>query len=168
MRVLLCDPSLREFGWGVVEDAVILESGCIKTETSKDKKTLKQDDTTRRVGLIARELLEIIDKYQITECRYEIPVGSKSASAVKALALIQGLMIGLLTSKNVEFSIISPRKVKLLLTGNNDAEKEDVLEVVKNHYTNFSSTTKGFPKYKLHAISDALAVGIAIDRQNKN
>jgi Holliday junction resolvasome RuvABC endonuclease subunit len=167
---LVMDPSLTEFGYAIIDPTskIVIEMDSIKTSKSEDvKKKLKKntDDTTDRLKQIASVLTEKIKYYDIKIADFEIPVGSKSAIAGIALAGIRGLVVGVCVALQLEINTISAREVKLLLTGNRDASKEEILDKVIELIPTFTSKSVKYTKARKFACADAIAVYLAIQKQ---
>ena len=156
IKKLVMDPSLTAFGWAIVNGDEYIEGGCIKTKPSK--KDADHLDIIFRGSYIAMTLKKLIEEHKPDEAEFEIPVGSKSSKALRALAMVEGIVISALTQHKIPFKAIMARNVKLALTGKRNAEKEEILEVVKQHFPIDLTLTK----VELFAISDALAVHLAL------
>jgi Holliday junction resolvasome RuvABC endonuclease subunit len=173
------DPSLTEFGYAVIcenldsldsngQNFFIQEMDSIKTNKSeKVKQKLKKNtnDTTDRLIYIASILSKLIKDYDIKFADFEIPVGSKSAIAGNALAGVRGLVVGICTALSLEIKTIEAREVKILLTGNRDAEKQEILNYVEDRVPTFLKHATKYTKAKKFACADAVAVYLAIQKQ---
>lgn len=165
MNILTLDPSLTCTGYAVVDsNKTILSMGCIQTKP--EKKTPVSISNTLRLIAISEKLSSLIKEFNIKEVIFEDPAGSKSAKAATALAMVKGVVIGVIISNNCSYHAIRARKAKLLLSGDANAEKDTIFEIVCKKY-DIKKALLEKPKYEREAISDALAVSISyIEEKN--
>jgi len=167
VKIIALDPSLVAFGWSILDSDTneLVDAGCIETHPIKFLPKYKSN--IKRLNEITEKLNDLFIKYPDISFGYsEIPVGSKSSSAATALASVQGIIIALFhvhLSLNYEF--IMPRDVKKTLTFNQNATKDQLVEVVKNSIPNFRSVVGKTNKVRLYAISDAIAVYLALEKK---
>lgn len=132
MHVLGCDPSLRDYGWIVIdmeEDGPdqILGSGRIKT----DSDTL----FVRRYMRIREEISEVLDWYSPAYAGVECPPPRASMSA--ALYPLYILTSEALFNHRTPFCIMRPQTLKMFAreilneSGNAKMEKQDMVEAAK-------------------------------------
>lgn len=152
MNILYSDPSLCAYGYAVLDGrGKILEGGCIRT--------LATDTDETRAGKIGQELTRIVSDYNVGKANFEKSVGAKSYNAAKALALVQGLTIGVLQAFDVPFQTFAACDIKQGLVGKRDAEKQEVLDVVVKLCPLFEASLKGIKnKTDRFAVSDSLAI----------
>jgi len=160
MITLACDPSLCAFGWVIVEDDILVDAGVIETSKITGKVT---ESDTERVIKIAETLKELVVDYGFSQICSESPMGSKSSSAVKALSLVKGMLLGFVVGLGISpIEWVSARDAKKFLTTNPTASKTEILEaVVKicpefNDIIGIKSTKK-----KKEACADAYCVYLA-------
>lgn len=156
-RILSLDPSLRAYGWAIIEED-ILACGCIETESFKDELTSLSDN--KRIDILANELKRIIETWKPELIIFENPVGSKSSRANQALAYAKAITIGAAIFSGIAYEPIRAKSVKKALTGNSDADKETILELVTKMYPSFATLTTKWSKARKLAASDAAAVYI--------
>ena len=155
--ILSFDPSLTAFGWSIIDDSgTIKDCGCI--ETSKFTNISVTYSDTLRVTEIVSLLKSKINQYDIKLILSESPYGSKSSSAIKALSLVKGAIIGLATIESLPIIWITAGTAKLAISGSKNATKDDVLSSVITQYPSFSSFTLKMTKAKKYAIADSLSV----------
>lgn len=160
MRILTNDPSIRAWGWAVIEYkngfTRVLDSGCIKTENEANKRRIrKSDDMVRRLEELTDALSAIHVTYTIDWMVSELPHGSQSASASKSLGAVTGLAVGFSKANNLPISWFSERDAKKHLTGRNSVSKRETIEAVAGIYGDKWITDT---KYIDEAVADALAV----------
>ncbi|MCL2874707.1 MAG: hypothetical protein FWF12_00130 [Betaproteobacteria bacterium] len=136
MKIIGCDPSLRNFGIVTADlnidtmEFKIQEMRLIESEDNakKAKTVRKNSDDLRR----ARALHEGF----VAACQgagmafIEVPVGSQSARAMASY----GICIGVLAACPVPMIQLTPTEVKLAMTGEKTATKDEMIEAaVKAH-----------------------------------
>lgn len=156
-NILSCDPSIRAWGWSVInEDGNIIDCGCIKTEPSAKKlKIRKGDDRTRRVSEINTQLLNIISKYDIQLIISEQPHGSQSAVSAIMIGIVLGVLQTLSNSFDIPIEWYSEGDCKNNLLGKRNASKNEVKQKINTLFPKVKWTNIG---YKDEAIADSLAV----------
>jgi crossover junction endodeoxyribonuclease RuvC len=159
-KILALDPSLRAFGWAVVEvtkkGKTLKGCGCIQTDTIKA--SLKTDSDTARLATIASVLQEVILKYKPELIVFENPVGSKSSRANQALSFVKGLVISAAIFSKLPYYTIRAKTAKKGTTGETNADKGQVMETVIVEFPEFEVLTDKWSKVKKYAASDAAAV----------
>ncbi len=160
MKIIALDPSLRAFGWAVVEEknntTTLIDCGCIITESKKD--SIQTNSDTVRLDEIATSLRSTIEIHKPSQLIFENPVGSKSSRANQSLSFVKGLVISAAIFSKIPYAAIKAKSVKENLTRNPDADKDTILMMVRTTYSNFDTITKGWSKVKIYAASDAVAV----------
>lgn len=163
MRVLCLDPSLRAFGWAVIENNDLIDGGCIVTKKAKGMKV--SDADTEALSQIAKTLKAILEKYPCEKIVFENSVGSKSSRANQALGYVKGLVIAACIFYGSDFTAIKSKSIKKHLTTNNNATKDEVLFKVKEIFKSFDKKVGHLPKFKLYAVSDAAAVFLGLESE---
>lgn len=157
MIVLALDPSFTEFGGSIVDTStnIVLDSFVIQTK--KIVGPVSESDT-RRLNFISSRLHEKCRKYGVEEIWSEAIVGSKSASAAKALCFCKGLLIGLAQGAQLPLKFCSAKNAKKALTGDSNAEKDVVKAAVIKELGETAEKVLNGPKYAQEAVGDSLAV----------
>lgn len=157
MRLLCLDPSLRAFGWAVIDTTQndILACGCIQ---SKKGLVANAEADIIDLAFIAKELKSVIKSWACKKILFESAVGSKSSRANQSLSYVKGLVITAAVFSGLEYTAVTAKSVKLKLTGNADASKDEILKKVSNSLISFDNLVKDWPKFKIYAASDAAAV----------
>lgn len=160
MKVLTNDPSVTAWGWAVVQLAGgrsrILDSGCIKTESEHKKRRIrKSDDTTRRLDIISKVLVEVNEKHGIDWVLSEAPHGSQSSSAAMMIGAVAGIASMYSTALGLPIEWYSEGDCKKHLSGKRSLTKEDTINLIAEIY---GEKWKTGIKYKDEAVADALAV----------
>lgn len=155
LTILTNDPSLTAWGWAVIRDNKILNTGCIKTAPEQKKRRIRKgDDNTRRVSEIVKELLDLIKIYGVNYILSELPHGSQNASAAVMIGMTIGIIQTIADSKDLPVEWYSEGDAKKCLLGKRSSTKDETIEAITDNY-NIKFT--GI-KYKDEAIADAMAI----------
>ena len=150
MKVMGIDPGLVVTGYGIIEDGRVLKRGLIKPDGKEIGKRLKE-----LFSEISKILYEENPDFAVLE---EI-VYHKNPKTFFLLGAARGVTLLALEEKNIPFFEIAPTKVKLAITGNGRARKEQVAFMVKKFLD--------IDEELSHHITDALACALAfIKRKN--
>lgn len=122
-RVILgIDPGTLVMGYGIlhVENNKLkpLGIGVIKLE--------KLDDHALRLKRIFERMVGIIEEFKPDELAIEAPFFGKNVQSMLKLGRAQGVAIAAALSKNIPITEYSPKKIKMSITGNGNASKEQV------------------------------------------
>lgn len=98
--------------------------------------------------------LGIIDEFHPDEVALEAPFFGKNVQSMLKLGRAQGVAMAASLSRDIPITEYSPKKVKMAVTGNGNASKEQVAAMLKNLLG-----MKEFPTKHLDA-SDSLAVAV--------
>jgi crossover junction endodeoxyribonuclease RuvC len=127
-RIILgIDPGTNIMGYGVIEakgrDPVLLEMGII--DISKEKNAYLSLKT------IFTKTIELIDRFHPDELAIEAPFYGKNVQSMLKLGRAQGVAIAAALSRNMPVFEYSPRKIKLSITGQGNASKEQVASMLQ-------------------------------------
>lgn len=106
-----------------------------------------------RLHLIHQKVTEVIRKHQPHEFAIEAPFFGKNVQSMLKLGRAQGVAIAAAMSAGIPVTEYSPRKVKQSVTGNGNADKEQVWKMLQQ----LLSLTEQ-PKY--FDATDALAIAV--------
>jgi len=128
-RIILgIDPGTIVMGYGIihVQNNVLkpLGIGVIKLE--------KLDDHALRLKKIFERTVGIIDEYKPDELAIEAPFFGKNVQSMLKLGRAQGVAIAAALSKNIPITEYSPKKIKMSITGNGNASKEQVAAMLQH------------------------------------
>lgn len=136
-------------GYGIIEI-----SG--STITMKEMSVLKlsgKKDNYIRLQLIHEKVMELIKKYKPHEFAIEAPFFGKNVQSMLKLGRAQGVAIAAAISAGLPVTEYSPKKIKQSITGNGNADKEQVWKMLQRMLS-----LKEEPKY--FDATDALAVAV--------
>jgi Holliday junction resolvasome RuvABC endonuclease subunit len=163
---LLLDPSLTCFGWAVVQGGVVVDAGCIQTTPTKGVPVYK--DEIRRAHSILMQLELVIDKWHPGYCLREEFIGSQSSTACRALSLIKGGVLGLLFARDLESMGIHAAWSKKAATGNPKAEKDEMVQAVREQVPGADQWLTKTTKAQREGIADAIALWIYYAEMHKS
>ena len=136
-------------GFGIIEvtgNAVrLIEMDVLKLSAKKD--------TYERLRLIHNKVCVLVKLYAPHELAIEAPFFGKNVQSMLKLGRAQGVAIAAAMQSGLPVTEYSPRKIKQSITGNGNADKQQVMKMLQRilHFTDD-------PKY-LDA-TDALAVAV--------
>jgi len=147
--ILGIDPGTVIMGYSVISvegNAIqLLEMDVVKLNGKKDMFV--------RLGEINQVIHKLIIQYKPTEMEIEAPFFGKNIQSMLKLGRAQGVAIAVAMTHQLNVSEYSPKKVKQSITGNGNANKEQIWKMLNNIIV-----IKQAIKY--YDASDALAVAI--------
>ncbi len=124
---------------GVDPGTTIMGFGLIKVVQNKmelvqlNELTLnKYDDHYKRLALIFERTIELIDSHHPNEMALEAPFFGKNVQSMLKLGRAQGVAMAAGLSRQIPVNEYSPRKIKMAITGNGNASKEQVAKMLQN------------------------------------
>ncbi len=145
---------------GIDPGSIIMGYGIIKctgnTVELIDMDVLKpglQKDIYKRLHLIHQTVSGVIKKYKPTEFAIEAPFFGKNVQSMLKLGRAQGVAIAAAMQAGLDVTEYSPKKVKQSVTGNGNANKDQVWQMLKTILN-----IKEEPKY--FDATDALGVAM--------
>ena len=118
-------------------------------------------DMFERLGIINQTIQTIIEKYHPDAVAIEAPFFGKNVQSMLKLGRAQGVAIAVAMSNNIPVAEYSPKKVKQSITGNGNADKEQIWKMLQ-HYIPFEVK----PKY--YDATDAIAVALCHHFESKS
>lgn len=127
-RIILgIDPGTIIMGYGLVHiknnKPELLATGVVKLD--------KLDDHALRLQKIFERTIAIIEEYKPDELAIEAPFFGKNVQSMLKLGRAQGVAIAAALSKNIPITEYSPKKIKMSITGNGNASKEQVAAMLQ-------------------------------------
>ena len=148
--ILGIDPGTQILGFGVVEATPLspkyVAMGVVDLR--------KEKDHFAKIRKIFIEVTELIEHYKPDELAVEAPFYGKNIQSMLKLGRAQGVAMAASLHREVPITEYSPKKVKMAITGNGNASKEQVAGMLQNLLG-----LKEFPTKYLDA-SDGLAVAV--------
>lgn len=159
--ILTNDPSLTAWGWAVIKNDRIIDSGCIKTSPEHKKQRIrKSDDTTRRISDINAVLLGVIQKHKVNYILSEAPHGSQNASAATMIGIAAGITQTISDCLKIGIEYFSEQDSKKTVLGKKAATKNEMVEAISKLYPQRKITNRFVTdiKFRDEAVADAIAV----------
>lgn len=149
MNIFYCDIGFSRLGWAISKENNLLSYGTYHTSPKQDN--------GERLDSIYKYLSNLFLVHEIEDCLVELPVlqGVNGSNLSKVAGLIEMLCY----LHSAKYRCISPKSMKLQLTGKGNASKEEVRFWVAK-YVDVSK----IPKKELDTI-DAIGLFI-VDRKN--
>ncbi len=110
-------------------------------------------DNYQRLQLIHQRVTELMTVFKPDEFAIEAPFFGKNVQSMMKLGRAQGVAIAAAMASNIPVTEYSPKKVKQSITGNGNADKDQVWQMLKR-ITSFPDKPKYFDA------TDALAVAV--------
>ena len=128
-RIILgIDPGTTIMGYGLIHcvgktQIKLLAIGVLKLD--------KYNNQPEKLKKIFERVASLIEEFKPQELSIEAPFFGKNVQSMLKLGRAQGVAIAAALSKNLPFTEYSPRKIKQSITGNGNASKEMVAEMLK-------------------------------------
>lgn len=172
MIILAVDASIRNTGLVVFDNEEIVYHEVLCPDNKKKAKDVSTSNfDMARINAIIDRIKELCLYYEVDSITAEQVIsGYQNASATKALSLIAGMLYAV-NKFYLPVKFIDTRKVKLAVTGKNNASKEEIIEAVLKLYPilisslSSSRSKSGYNGIAEH-IADAVAVYKAYEKEN--
>lgn len=92
----------------------------------------KYDDHYIKLKLIFERTIELIDTYHPDEIAIEAPFFGKNVQSMLKLGRAQGVAMAAGLSRQIPITEYSPKKIKMSITGNGNASKEQVAKMLQS------------------------------------
>jgi len=128
---------------GIDPGTIIMGYGLIRCTNSTKPELLvlgaielqKYDEQFVRLKKIFDKVVGLIDCFHVTELAIEAPFYGKNVQSMLKLGRAQGTAIAAALSRSLEVYEYAPRKIKLAITGQGNASKEQVAALLKKILT---------------------------------
>ncbi|WP_183575422.1 crossover junction endodeoxyribonuclease RuvC [Mucilaginibacter sp. X5P1] len=127
-RIILgIDPGTSVMGYGLVKEVgskmELISLGVVKME--------KIDDHMLKLQRIFEKTVALIDNYHPDCLAIEAPFYGKNIQVMLKLGRAQGVCMAAALSRNITITEYAPRKIKQSITGNGNATKEQVANMLQ-------------------------------------
>ncbi len=127
-RIILgIDPGTVIMGYGLIHikglNPELISTGIIKLD--------KFEEHSDRLKKIFERTIAIIEEFKPDELAIEAPFFGKNVQSMLKLGRAQGVAIAAALSKNIPITEYSPKKIKMSITGNGNASKEQVAAMLQ-------------------------------------
>ncbi|WP_185113196.1 MULTISPECIES: crossover junction endodeoxyribonuclease RuvC [unclassified Chryseobacterium] len=148
--ILGIDPGTAIMGFGLIS----VKKGKMEMISIHELILKKYPNHETKLKYIFDKTLALIDEFHPDEVALEAPFFGKNVQSMLKLGRAQGVAMAASLYRNIPISEYSPKSVKMAITGNGNASKEQVAGMLKSLLN-----LKEFPTKYLDA-SDGLAVAV--------
>ncbi|MBP8794076.1 MAG: crossover junction endodeoxyribonuclease RuvC [Lutibacter sp.] len=126
--ILGIDPGTTIMGFGLIKvvnkkmELIVLNELMLK----------KYDDHYIKLKLIFERTIQLIETYHPDEIAIEAPFFGKNVQSMLKLGRAQGVAMAAGLSRQVPITEYSPKKIKMAITGNGNASKEQVAKMLQS------------------------------------
>ena len=114
-------------GFGIIE----VNNKKMKFIELNELKLTKIKDHYLRLKLIFERTIELIEKFNPDEIAIEAPFFGKNVQSMLKLGRAQGVAMAAGLSRQIPVTEYSPKKIKMAITGNGNASKEQVAKMLQ-------------------------------------
>jgi crossover junction endodeoxyribonuclease RuvC len=154
--ILGIDPGTLLMGYSVIE----AQKNNFTIRTIDVLKLSSKKDHYQRLQLIHEKITSLVEEFLPDEFAIEAPFYGKNVQSMLKLGRAQGVAIAAAMSKDIPVTEYSPKKIKQSITGNGNADKDQVFKMLQR-----ITSLPDKPKY--YDATDALAVAICHHFGNK-
>ena len=126
--ILGIDPGTTIMGFGLIK---VINKKMIFLQLN-ELNLKKYDDHYLKLKLIFERTLELIDTHHPDEIAIEAPFFGKNVQSMLKLGRAQGVAMAAGLSREISITEYSPKKIKMSITGNGNASKEQVAKMLKS------------------------------------
>ena len=126
--ILGIDPGTSIMGFGIIK-----VTGKNMTFVQMNELLLKKyKDPFTKLKLIFERTIELIDTYHPDEIAIEAPFYGKNVQSMLKLGRAQGVAMAAGLSRQIPITEYLPKKIKMAITGNGNASKEQVAKMLQS------------------------------------
>ena len=125
--ILGVDPGTTVMGFGIIQ----VMKNQMKFVQMNELILSKYDDHYLKLKLIFERTTELIDTYKPDELAIEAPFFGKNVQSMLKLGRAQGVAMAAGLARQVPITEYEPKKVKMAITGNGNASKEQVAKMLQ-------------------------------------
>ncbi len=126
--ILGIDPGTTIMGFGIIK--VVGKS--MEFVQMNELILKKYSDPYTKLKIIFERTLELIDTYHPDEIAIEAPFFGKNVQSMLKLGRAQGVAMAAGLSRQIPITEYLPKKIKMAITGNGNASKEQVAKMLQN------------------------------------
>src|SRR5215470_11661811 len=151
-------------GYGIIE---VHDGSIIHLKEMNVLKLSGKKNNHERLQLIHDKICRLIEQHHPQEFAIEAPFFGKNVQSMLKLGRAQGVAIAAAMGANLSVTEYSPKKVKQSITGNGNADKEQVWKMLQRILLSMGAGAI-YEKPKHYDATDALAVAICHHFQSDN
>ncbi|WP_299120352.1 crossover junction endodeoxyribonuclease RuvC [uncultured Winogradskyella sp.] len=126
--ILGIDPGTTIMGFGLIK----VVSKKMEFMQLNELMLKKYDDHYLKLKFIFERTVELIDTYHPDEIAIEAPFFGKNVQSMLKLGRAQGVAMAAGLSRQVPITEYAPKKIKMAITGNGNASKEQVAKMLQS------------------------------------
>jgi len=126
--ILGIDPGTTIMGYGIIK----VTGENVSLIDFNDFSLKKLDNHYLKLKKIFSSLTEIIDRYNPDEIAIEAPFFGKNVQSMLKLGRAQGVAMAAGLVKEIPITEYSPKKIKMAITGNGNASKDQVAKMLQS------------------------------------
>lgn len=162
MKYLALDLSISSTGYCVIDEKEnILSYGKIQTQ----KKDFETED--KRICYICNEIEKIMIENNINIGVFEDQYAGRNVKTFMLLRKCLGAVMKTFDNNNISCKYLSPSEVRKTVCNVGNAKKERIANYIRKHYLDLGEFNDKPSKSKNSDIYDAVALGLAIVKINK-
>lgn len=128
-RIILgIDPGTTIMGFGLIS----VTGKTMKFLQLNELQLKKYDDHYLKLKVIFERTIALIDQYHPDEIAIEAPFFGKNVQSMLKLGRAQGVAMAAGLSRQIPITEYSPKKIKMSITGNGNASKEQVAKMLQS------------------------------------
>ena len=127
-KIIGIDPGTNILGYGILK----YEDNHLVVEAMGVLHLDKFPDHVTKLKEIFLQLLEIIETYLPSTLAIEAPFFGKNVQSMLKLGRAQGVAMAAGLSREIPITEYSPKKIKMAITGNGNASKEQVAKMLQS------------------------------------
>jgi crossover junction endodeoxyribonuclease RuvC len=122
------DPGTTIMGFGIIK----VTGGTMTFIQMNELLLNKYKDPFTKLKLIYERTIELIDTYHPDEIAIEAPFFGKNVQSMLKLGRAQGVAMAAGLSRQIPITEYFPKKIKMAITGNGNASKEQVAKMLQS------------------------------------
>lgn len=126
--ILGIDPGTTIMGFGLIK----VEKNQMHFLQLNELQLSKYSDHYVKLKLIFERTIELIETYHPDEIAIEAPFFGKNVQSMLKLGRAQGVAMAAGLSRGIPITEYSPKKIKMAITGNGNASKEQVAKMLQS------------------------------------
>jgi crossover junction endodeoxyribonuclease RuvC len=126
--ILGIDPGTTSMGFGIIK----VVNKKMHFVQMNELLLRKYEDPYTKLKLIFERTLELIDTYHPDEIAIEAPFYAKNVQSMLKLGRAQGVAMAAGLSRQIPITEYMPKKIKMAITGNGNASKEQVAKMLQS------------------------------------
>ena len=125
--ILGIDPGTTIMGFGLIKTT----KNSMELIQMHELHLKKYDNHFMKLGIIFKRTIELIEEYHPDELAIEAPFFGKNVQSMLKLGRAQGVAMSAGLNKEIPITEYLPKKIKMSITGNGNASKEQVARMLQ-------------------------------------